>query len=37
MAFDEWMELKPSTKWGQLPVMHVDGQEMTQSKVGCDM
>lgn len=33
MAFSEWGEMKPKTKWGQVPVLHTaDGAEMTQTK-----
>lgn len=31
MAFPQWQELKPKTKFGQLPMLEVDGKEMTQS------
>ena len=33
MAFADWGEFKPKTKWGQMPVLHTaDGVEMTQTK-----
>lgn len=31
IQFSQWAELKPKTPYGQLPVMTVDGKQMTQS------
>eukprot|EP00854_Cymbomonas_tetramitiformis_P020050 gene20050-24002_t len=31
IKFPEWQELKPTTKYGQLPIMNIDGKEIAQS------
>lgn len=31
VGFDQWPKLKPSTKFGQLPMMDVDGKTVAQS------
>jgi len=31
VKFPEWAEMKPTTPFGQLPVLKVDGQEYAQS------
>lgn len=31
VSFDQWPKLKPSTKFGQLPMMDVDGSSVAQS------
>ncbi|KAJ1461817.1 hypothetical protein M885DRAFT_506950 [Pelagophyceae sp. CCMP2097] len=30
VPFSEWPALKPTTKWGQLPALNVDGEQLTQ-------
>jgi len=35
VEFSEWSTIKPSTKWGQMPVLSVDGQELSQTKAIC--
>lgn len=35
VEFSEWSNIKPSTKWGQMPVLSVDGQELSQTKAIC--
>lgn len=31
IAFPQWQELKPTTKWGQLPMIEQDGRTLTQT------
>jgi len=35
LPFEQWGELKGKTGWGQVPVLEVDGQQMTQSQAIC--
>ena len=31
VPFDKWPELKPAAKFGQMPILEVDGKKMYQS------
>lgn len=32
VQFKDWAAMKPRTKWGQMPILEMDGLEMTQTK-----
>ena len=33
ISFSEWGDIKPTTKWGQVPLLEVGGEQISQTKV----
>jgi len=37
VPFEQWGEVKPKIGWGQVPVLEVDGREITQAQAICEL